>query len=281
MAIVTFYTNCKQETGNTVSALALATYLGIVKNKKILFISTSLNDNSIKQAFWPEQDKKKSGLFGPNTNIASENGIEGLDRIIRSNKISPDIVTDYTKVALKSRLELLMGYNGSEDQYKEIQNLYPQVISLATKCYDMVIVDIDKQLEMKTKMEITNLSDVVVAMTTQKMENIDKLIKLMAEGVILKKHKTIITLGKYDDKVKYNAKNISRNVLRQKEIINTVPYNSVLFEAVQEGKIIDIFLKFLSLKTKDENYIFLEEIKRLSEDIEKKQREVQMTRKEL
>lgn len=270
MAIITFYTNCKEETGNTTSAMALATYLGITQTKKIIFISTSLNDDSVKKAFWPDQNKKLSGIFGPNTNIMSENGIEGLDRIIRSNKISPDIITDYTKVALTNRLEFLFGYKGSDEQYREVQKNYPQIVTMASKCYDTVIVDIDRRLDLKTKNELINLSNVVVGMVTQKTSNVTDLLTVMAEGVALKKNNTLITLGKYDEKSKYNAKNISRNVLRQKTIIPTVPYNTVLFEASQEGKIIDMFLKFLNLKGIDENTYFLEEIKRLSESIEAK-----------
>ena len=123
------------------------------------------------------------------------------------------------------------------------------------------------------------MSDVIVALTTQKRENINKLMKTMAEGVILKKVNTIITLGKYDDKSKYNAKNISRSILRSKEIINTVPYNTVLFEELQEGKLIDMFIKFLELKTRDENTFFIEELGRLKESIEKKEKELQKMKK--
>lgn len=280
MAVVTFYTNGKEETGNTVSAMALATYMGITKNKRILLISTALNENTIREGIWPNKVKKMSGLFGPNTSVVADNGVEGLDRVVRSNKISPNIITDYTRVALKDRLEVLMGYSGSEEQYKELQEQYPQIIALASRYYDMVIVDVDKGLELKTQREILNLSNVVLAMTTQNMNNFNNLIKTISQGIILKQSNTLITLGKYDEKLKYNTKNISRNVLRQKEIINAVPYNSILFEAVQEGQLIDMFIKFLSLKIRDENTIFLEEIKKLDEDIEKKVKDLQM-RKQL
>ena len=225
MSVITFYTNCKDQTGNTVSAISLATYMGIVQNKRTLFISTSFNNNEIKMALWPERKSNKSGLFGPNTNMASvnDNGIEGLDRIIRSNKISPSIITDYTRVALRGRLEVLQGYSGSEEQYKEIQKQYLQIISLAKQVYENVIVDIDRELENKIKFEILNMADINIAMTTQKMENIKKLIKTISEGVILRNTNTIIALGKYDEHSKYNAKNLSRNILRTKEIINTIP----------------------------------------------------------
>ena len=273
MSVVAFYTCGKDQTGNTASAISLATYMGIVQNKRVLFISTALNNSEIKKALWPTQTVKK-GLFGMNTNYGAgvnDNGIEGLDRIIRSNRISPDIITDYTRVALKGRLEILQGYNGSEEQYKEIQKQYMQIISLAKQIYDTVIVDIDKELEAKTKLEILNGVDIVVAMATQKIDSISNVIRTMAEGVAFKKSNSILTIGKYDDKSKYNAKNISRNILRTKDIINTVPYNTILFEEMQEGRLIDMFLRFLNLGEKDENTFFVDEIKRLKEDIDKKE----------
>lgn len=280
MAVVAFYTNGKDQTGNTVSAISLATYMGIVQNKRILFLSTSLNNCEIRKALWPVQTKKRSGLFGPNTNSASvnDNGIEGLDRIIRSNRITPDIITDYTRVALKGRLEILQGYSGTEEQYKEIQKQYLQIIALARQVYDMVIIDIDRELETKTKLEILDASDIVVAMTTQKLDNINNLLRTIAEGTILKKLNTIITIGKYDEKSKYNAKNISRSILRTKETINTVPYNTVLFEDIQEGKLIDMFIRFLELKSKDENTFFIDEIQRLKEAIEERNEYLQQMR---
>lgn len=281
MSVIAFFTNGKDQAGNTVSALSLATYMGIVQNKRTLFISTALNSNEVKKALWPEQTKKRSGLFGPNTIKTSEsdNGIEGLDRIIRSNKISPDIISDYTRVALKGRFEVLQGYNGTEEQFKEIQKIYLQIIGLARQVYDIVIIDIDRELENKIKFGILDAADIVVAMTTQKLENIKNLIKNIAEGTILKKSNTIITLGKYDTKSKYNAKNISRNILRTKEIINTIPYNTVLFEDIQEGKLIDMFIRFLGLKSKDENTFFVDEIKRLKEEIEQREVFIQQMKK--
>ena len=127
--------------------------------------------------------------------------------------------------------------------------------------------------------EILDTADIVVAMTTQKAENITNLLNTIAEGTILKRTNTIITLGRYDDKSKYNAKNISRSILKTKEIINTVPYNTVLFEDIQEGKIIDMFIRFLELKTKDENTFFIDEIKRLKDNIDQTEEILQQMRK--
>lgn len=276
MPVIAFYTSCKGESGNTTSAISLAAYLGIEKNKKTLLISTELNDSIVHDAFWKEQPKKKSGLFGPNTSSISQNGIEGLDRIIRSNRITPEIIKDYTRVVLTNRFDILMGYNGSDAQYKEIQRQYPQIVTLASKCYDTVIIDIDKQLEQSTQNEIVNSADIVVATTTQRLKDIQNIVDAMEERNLLKPENTLLLLGRYNENLKYNAKNVTRTFFRKKDTVNTVPYNALLFEALQEGKIIDLFLKFLSLKGKDENTFLIDELRRLGESIDNKQLEIQM-----
>lgn len=63
MSVVAFYTNGRDQAGNTISAVSLATYMGIVQNKKILLISTSLNDTSIKEALWPPQTRKRRFIW--------------------------------------------------------------------------------------------------------------------------------------------------------------------------------------------------------------------------
>ena len=279
MAVITFYPSCDKETGNTIAAVAFATFLGITKNKKTLLISTGLNDTTVKESLWASEQKKRSGLFGPNTTSMAQNGIEELDRIIRSNRFTPEIITNYTRVALRERLEALMGYIGKQEQYEEIQKNYPQIVSLAAKAYDTVIVDIDRNMDKATQLEILKASDVVVATVPQRMADIENLISTIEKGEILNKNRTLIAMGKYDERSKYNAKNVTRSLLRQKEIINTIPYNFLIMEASQEGKLIDIFISLLGLKNKDDNYTIIEEFNRLDKSINDKITENQMMRR--
>ena len=277
MAVITFYTEGKEETGNTVSTLSYATYYSIVESYKNLLISTGLNDNTMDTSLWPTRKEKKSGLFGPNINLLSQSGMEELNRIIQSNKLSPEMLTNYTKVALRDRLELLSGYKGMEEQYREAQKDYIKIIDLAKSAYDNVIIDLDKGLEIQTKKEILDISDVVVALSTQKSESFETLVNsINNESGLLKKKNTIIALGKYDNKTRYNAKNLARNYLKRTETIETIPYNSLLFEAVQEGKIIDLFLDFRKLKIEDDNSFFMSEMKKLKDAIYYKVREAQI-----
>lgn len=255
--------------GTTSSCVAFATQLAIQHNIKVLLISTSFNDSLLNDSFWQEKKKKTFSLFGGNTRgkEVETSGIIGLDRMLRSNKISPDIITDYAKIVLTNRLEILQGIENDQEQYRQIKEKYAQIINLAGKYYDMVIVDLDKEVGNQAEIDILNISDIVVALVPQRAKQIEKIQNLIKEGRILKEQNTIMAISKYMDDSKYNAKNITRNLLRRKDLINTIPYNSLFFESTQEGTVIDLFLNFMRIKDKDANYNFIEEIKRLQENV--------------
>ena len=241
----------------------------IEHNIKVLLISTSLNDNMIKECFWQEKEKKATSFLGNrNINNIDKNGIEGLDRVIRSNKISPNDITDYAEIILKDRLEILMGIEGEKGIYDEVKQRYPQIISLAKQYYDMVIVDLDKNVGQALGEEILKSSDIVVTMVSQRAKDIQNALKYIKEAKVLDEQKTILLIGRYMDDTKYNAKNITRSLLRKKDLINTIPYNNLFFEASQEGKVVDLFFNLIRTKEKDFNYKFVSEIKRLYETID-------------
>ena len=266
--------------GTTSSSIALATQIAIQHNIKVLLISTSLNDSVIKDSYW--QEKKKTGLaslFGGNHRGEVETtGIIGLDRMIRSNKITPEIITDYAKIVLTNRLEILLGVEGTKDQYGLVKDKYTQIINLASKYYDMVIVDLERKVGEQTEIDILTASDIVVALIPQRAKQIKKIQEMIKIGDILKEEKTVMAIGKYMEDTKYNAKNITRNLLKRKDIVNTIPYNNLFFESTQEGTVIDLFLNLTRIKEKDENYKFLEEIKKLNETVKMKLEILQMTK---
>lgn len=118
MSVVTFWNSTNEQNGTTSSAIALAVRSAIQHNIKILFISTSLNNEIIQSSFWKEKENKtinfitgKEKIKNTNTNDGNieKNGVEGLERLMRSNKITPERITEYTKILLRDRLEVLLG----------------------------------------------------------------------------------------------------------------------------------------------------------------------------
>ena len=268
----------KNKYGTTSSSIAFATELAIQHNIKVLLISTALNDPLIRDSFWPQKKKNHFSLFSGSIKMreVETSGIVGLDRMIRSNKLTPEIITDYAKIVLTNRLEILLGVEGDENQYNVVKEKYSQIISLANKYYDTVIVDLDNKIGKQTEIDILNTSDIVVALVPQRAKEIERIQKMINEKYILNEQKTIMAIGKYMENTKYNAKNITRNLLREKEIINTIPYNNLFFEATQEGTVIDLFLNFMRIREKDENYNFVQELKNLNETIKGKLEMIQI-----
>ena len=268
----------KNKYGTTSSSIAFATELAIQHNIKVLLISTALNDPLIRDSFWPQKKKSHFSLFSGSIKMkeVETSGIVGLDRMIRSNKLTPDIITDYAKIVLTNRLEILLGVEGDENQYNVVKEKYSQIISLANKYYDTVIVDLDNKIGKQTEIDILNTSDIVVALVPQRAKEIEKIQKMINEKDVLGEQKTIMAIGRYMENTKYNAKNITRNLLKEKEIINTIPYNNLFFEATQEGTVIDLFLNFMRIREKDENYNFVQELKNLNETIKGKLEMIQI-----
>ena len=272
MSIVTFWNSSKQQTGQTLSIAAIATYMAIEHNYRILVISTTNREDNFRRCFWEQKKKKKNlGIFGPNANLEIENGIEGLARIIRSNKIAPEVITNYTKVVFKDRLEILLGSktNVKEDGTidAEVQNVYPDIITTANQYYDIVLVDLDDNIEKETQKTIMHQSDIVVVNIGQRLRDIEKYSELKQQMTMLQTKKVILMIGKYDKFSKYNAKNITR-YLGEKNKIQTIPYSTLFFEAAEEAGVPDLFLRFRkTLDPEDRNAFFIEEVKRATENI--------------
>lgn len=267
MPIVTFWSNGEEQTGKTLSIAAIATYLSIEHNKRILIISTGHNDKTLDNCFWKERKIKRNlGIFGPNTNIAMDEGIVGLTKIINSNKLSPENITNYTKIVFKDRLEILQSFRGERTDYERLKQVYSDIINLANNYYDLVLVDLDRELEQEISDTILGNSNLIIANISQRLSSIDRFIELREQMQFLNSNKTLILVGRYDRASKYTIKNITR-YMGEKNKVSTIPYNTLFFEAAEEAKVPDLFLKIRNIDEDDINYFFLAEVKRTVENI--------------
>ena len=285
MSIVTFWNDDREQSGKTLTSVAVATRMAIERNYKILLISTSFQDPTIKNCFWGNEVSRNIKLFGGKlNNIAVENGIEGLSKLITANKLTPDVITDYTKVIFKGRLEVLNGFNGMKDAdemtniktYEKIAEGYVDLIRTANQYYDMVLVDLDKTIFAGIREKILEISNVNVMVFSQKKESLDRYIKYKENASSGELNKLVPVIGKYMDQSKYNLKNIMKYIGERKEI-NVVPFNMLYFEAAEEAMVTDLFLRLKNVKdTSDENYIFMQDVLNLTDKIIKRLQELQM-----
>ena len=267
MSIVTFWSNGKEETGKTLAIAAIATYMAIEHNYKILVISTGYKDKTLKNCFWEEKKIRRNlGLFGPNTNIALEEGITGLSKVMNSNRLSAEDITNYTKIIFKERLEVLQSFSGEKTEYDNLKQIYPDIINLANNYYDLVFVDLDNELGEDLKNQIMENSNLIVATISQRLSSINRFMELREEKPILNSKKTLLLIGRHDKYSKYTVKNITR-YMGEKNKVSTIPYNTLFFEEAEEARVPDLFLKIRKIDEEDRNGFFLAEVKRTAENI--------------
>ena len=267
MSVVTFWNNKKEQTGKTLAIAAIATYMAIEHNNRILVVSTGHKDATLDRCFWEERKLKKNlGLFGPNTNTAMEDGVVGLETLMKSGRVSPEQITNYTKIIFKDRLEVLPSFKGEELEYNELKVNYPDIITLANRYYDLVLVDLDEELGEDLSNQILQSSNLIVATLSQRLTSINNFMKLREEVEVLNSPKTLILIGRYDKFSKYTIKNMTR-YMNEKNKVSTIPYNTLFFEACEEAKLPDLFLRLRKVDDDDRNGFFISEVKRTSDNI--------------
>ena len=282
MSIVTLWSCDKKTNGQSLSTVAIATKMAIERNLKILLVSTSVNDSTIKNCFWTNNQKNK--IVGGNAGLEVETGIEGLMRLIYSNKLEPEIISDYSQAILKGRFEVLSGYTALADAtsvqnvelYKEIYQNYCKILQIADKYYDIVLVDLDGRLNFEIKNQVLAVSDLNLYVTSQKISDIERYIDLKNKNKDLNTLKNSIVIARYDSESKYNKKNLSKYLNEKGELL-VIPYNTLFFEAAEEANVMDLFLKLSNIKdTTDNNYIFMKEVQKVAEFIINRLQELQM-----
>ena len=79
MAVITFCSNEIKETGQTLSMAAIASYMAIEHNYKILMISTGFNDLTLENCFWEYNKIRSTGgvLKQDVGTIGLVSGVEG------------------------------------------------------------------------------------------------------------------------------------------------------------------------------------------------------------
>ena len=276
MAIITFKSNETKETAQTLSLVAVATQMAIERNYKILIVSTNFKDRTLEDCFWINEGGVALNSNLVKKDVGIDSGVEGLIRIMSSNKTNPEIIKNYTKIVLKDRLEILPSPKATEYRdYEAISSLYPEILQMADRYYDIVIVDLSKRISEEHAEKIIQISDVIMVNLTQRLKSIDDFIELREKEELYRRKHIMLLIGRYDVFSKYNIKNITR-YLKEKKQVDAIPYNTLYFEACSEGKVIDFFLKLRNLDQSDRNYLFLKQTSEIANNIIYKLQELQM-----
>lgn len=276
MAIITFKSDERKETGQTLSLVAVATQMAVEHSYKILIVSTNFKDQTLENCFWELDRLNKPIMANQKVNIGVDSGVEGLIKVLASNKTSNDIVRNYSKTVLRDRLDILLSpVTEDYNEYSQICREYPEILRIADRYYDLIFVDLSGRMDERNTEDIINVSDVIVVNLTQRLKTINDFVELRENNDFYKRKNIILLMGRYDAHSKYNIKNVTRYMKERKEIL-AIPYNTLYFEACSEGKAIDFFLRLKNLDENDRNRLFVNEANRADDAIIYKLQELQM-----
>lgn len=279
MAIVSFWSNGKEETAKTLSIVSIATNMAIEHNYKILLMSTNYNDDTLESCYWEKEKKEKKIITDimPSQGHVLDSGIEGLSKLINSNRATPEDITNYTKIVFKDRLEVLLSIRSSSyDEYLRLRSLYVDILKNANKYYDLIFVDVNKGLDNEFIRNILEMSDLIITNLTQRKKIIDSFMEIKAKEKLFRKKNNMLIIGRYDRFSKYTAKNIAR-YMNEKNEICVIPYCTLFFEACNESKVADFFLRLKNIDETDRNAIFIREVNNATQVIDYKLKDLKAT----
>lgn len=258
MAIVTFWSDSPKDTAQSTSALAVATHLAMERNMKILLIDANFSDETFVRAYWKPQKESRffKELNRGKVDIAS--GADGLVSAIASNKVSPEIIANFTKVVFKNRLDVLLGLKTkSPTEFDKALVYYKDLLTNANKFYDIVLVDLEKTSEKPTIRALLDISSIIMYTMTPDAHLIDGYTESLKQYAFLQKNNVIPLLGRSNEISKYNPKNVAKKI-GERGGMAFVPYNIRFAEATYEGTISQYFLNLKADSFDPEQALFVE-----------------------
>lgn len=245
MAIIAFWSQDKKVTNQTTSIVVSAVQMAIEKNYKILLIDANFNSTGMRNALFPA---RKSSVFDKQLNLGKvdiSSGAEGLIQAVATNRISPEIVKNFTKPIFAQRLDFLDALRTNErEEYDRVATYYSEILTVANKYYDLVYVDIEKGLDGELTNSILKKADIIVTCFQQILTDINKFKSMWGIHELFPKYKTIPLLTREDRFSRYNSDNVARYIGQKwGKGICSIVYNTLLMEKMQEGDVSNFLIQ--------------------------------------
>ncbi len=261
--LVAFWSSHHGQCGATSNLISLSLAISLKYNFKVLVSHSQYGETQLERALVPDVDKYIGDTL-------CNYGLEPVLRLTKNGLLNIDNFSDYTIPILKNNgYDLLAGVRREQEGAIEkavYENAILKVLEMSKEKYDFVFVDIASGFLNPLSKKIIDISDLVVVNINQNKYVLDKIHKSNYINEI--EDKAIFCIGKYEDGLKYNAKNIKRKY-KIKELIS-VPYSAGLIDRMNRGDIIELFGRNIIEKKKKTDSNFFNTIVDSAETIVKK-----------
>lgn len=265
MAKIVFWSPEEGTSGCTHVAIAVSSLMGITHKTSSLLIDANSNSKKIASSYTLYDDLVNANSFND-----SNLGMNAIMRLIKSNKLSPDIIQNYSKPVLKGRLDILYSAvaNTTTEERENLLSM-PLVTKNADEVYDLVFVDLPKTTTDDSAIRVLSQADVIVCVVPQEVEKLSNILKKI-EGVDEIKDKAkLFVVGNYEAGSKYNIFNLKMKY-KLPEPLYVLPHNYMFADACNDGNVLDFLYRNINALPKDYNGEFITRATEIVEELVKK-----------
>lgn len=222
--------------GSSTLTFSLASMLALDTTHKVLFTHAQ-KSKSILDVLFETSDK----------NDIADNGMEGLERLVKSNRLKTESVPDYAENIYLGKLDYLQsGFSNTRSDSENITFLF-SVLKASLQAYEMVFVDLECGTDSVATKELVKQADVVLVNLPQNRYVVEQFTsgELMLDE--LRERDYFVVINQYDKNATYSIRNIKRQV-KAKEKMFGFPYATPLKNAINLGNVSDFY--FRSTKSK-------------------------------
>jgi len=264
MAKIVFWSPEEGKSGCTHVAIAVSSLLGITHNISSLLIDANSNAKKIESSYTYYNDLVNANSFND-----SNLGMNAIMRLINSNKLSPDIIQNYSKPVLKGRLDVL--YSATANTNTETrENLLsiPLIAKNANEVYDVVLMDLPKTTTDDSVIKLMEQSDIIVCVVPQEIEKLNNFLKKIDQIDNIKEKQKIYVIGDYESGSRYNLHNLKLKY-RIPDPCFVLPHNYLFTDACNDGNVLDFLYSNLNAQSGDYNGNFMLKTTEIVEEIVK------------
>ncbi len=266
--LISFWSSHHGQTGSTSNLISLSLTMALNNNLKTLVSHSQYGETQLERALVPDIDN----YIG---NTLCNYGLEPVLRLAKNALLIADNFSDYTIPLIKNNYyDLLAGVRKKQDNKQELnsyEDTIIKVLEMAKEKYDLVFIDLASGFINDLSKKIIDISELVVININQNHYVLDTLKN--SDFINSIENKSIYCIGKYDDRVKSNAKNIARKY-KLKNLI-TVPYEAQFIDVINRGETVELFGRNLVGKNSRKQSDFFKNLIKSSDEMLKYAKKIQ------
>ncbi len=253
---IAFWSPVHGQTATTSNMSAISTYMSLKYTYSNLIMRNHFVKSTLEKHFLDSDYIKSLNL--------TDTGVDALYRQMMNKTISSDMVSNYTTMLLRRRLDLLIGTYGTNKEIynKNFLQTYEELFNLTDKAYDFTFIDVNSGIENKLSEKILLSADLIVINLNQNINVLDELFSNENYRKLYNKagNKIFFVVGMYDKYSKLNISNIRRIHDIKKEKITFIPYNRQFADYTNEGKVIEFIINNMNSNKKDDTCLFIKQL---------------------